>query len=55
MVLKSSRALPPRRRTFGGWRRTPGVRHRNLNSEGAWWGIVMLLVFGTYLVYRFFG
>jgi hypothetical protein len=28
---------------------------RNLNSEGAWWGIVMLLIFGTYLLYRFFG
>jgi hypothetical protein len=28
---------------------------RNLNTEGAWWGIVMLLVFGTYLVYRFLG
>jgi hypothetical protein len=28
---------------------------QNLNAEGAWWAIGMLLVFATYLVYRFFG
>jgi hypothetical protein len=54
MVLKSSRELLPRRRTVESRRRRQGVRYANLNTEGAWWGVGMLLV-RNYLVYRFFG
>jgi hypothetical protein len=35
---------------------TPGgAGMRNLNTDGAWWAVGMLLVVGVYLVYRFFG